>query len=203
MYHKLFDNVYVINLKRSDDRRKSIKEQLWRIGCKYEMFEATDGHDLDIEIDEENKLMDGWTKGSNGLVDTTIRIIRDAKEKGYKDILILEDDIIFAHGDTRLIKRIKDYNWELIHLAAHDYRRAVYMCDIRQLRGAWSCQAYAVNSNIYDEYLDWLELRNRPIDWITSNVFHTRGKSYAPVKNIIITKPNLSTIRDAYVDYRL
>ena len=58
-----------------------------------------------------------------------------------------------------------------------------------------------INKNVYDEYLEWLELVDRPIDSITSCVIHPRGKSYAPISDLIVTIPNYSTIRDMEINY--
>ena len=75
------------------------------------------------------------------------------------------------------------------------------MGKLLQLTCAWSCQIYAINESIYDEYLEWLELVDRPIDSITSNIFHPRGNSYAPMMPLIDTLPNFSTIRNMNIDY--
>ena len=47
---------------------------------------------------DANSKYEGWTQGAAGLVYTTINIIKDAKEKGYKSIMIMEDDIVFKGG---------------------------------------------------------------------------------------------------------
>jgi hypothetical protein len=58
-----------------------------------------------------------------------------------------------------------------------------------------------ISERIYDEYLEWLELVDRPIDSITSRIIHPRGKSYASIFDLITTVPNYSTIRGAMMNY--
>jgi GR25 family glycosyltransferase involved in LPS biosynthesis len=206
MFHKLVDNVYVINLKKSKDRLKNIQLQCHKVGTKFELVEAVDGvkENVEYEHNETNSGYDGWTQGAAGLVYTTMNIIKDAKEKGYKSIMIMEDDIVFRGMAYKIAKDGFDLlpdNWELFHLAAQHIIKPRFFGKLFQLRGAWSCQIYALSERIYDEYLEWLELVDRPIDSITSNVFHKRGNSYSLQRDIIDTIPNWSTIRQMNINY--
>ena len=206
MFHKLVDNVYAINLKSSPERRDNIGTQCHSIGTKFEYVDAIDGRKENVEYtnNDANSKYEGWTQGAAGLVYTTINIIKDAKEKGYKSIMIMEDDIVFRGGAYKTVERnfkLLPENWELFHCAYQNVKPPRYMGKLLQLTCAWSCQIYAINESIYDEYLDWLELVDRPIDSITSNIFHPRGNSYAPMRPIIDTLPNFSTIRNMNIDY--
>jgi hypothetical protein len=206
MLQKLVDNIYVISLKSSEGRRKNILEQCHSIGTHFEMVDAIDGRkeNVDWVQNEYNKGYDGWTQGAAGLVHTTIGIIKDAKKKGYDSIMIMEDDIVFKPGvydDAKKAFSSLPKRWELLHLAAQHYRPASRSGGLMLCTGAWSCQIYAINSSIFDEYLEWLELIDRPIDSITSNVFHPRGNSFSSRRDLIRTIPNFSTIRDMKMNY--
>jgi hypothetical protein len=179
-----------------------------KIGTHFELVEAIDGRKENVEYvhNEWNSKHDGWTQGAAGLVYTTKNIILEAKEKGYKSIMIMEDDIVFKDNAYKDAKKLFDQlpeDWELFHLASQNYVRKLprRMGDLLQLTGAWSCQIYMISERIYDEYLEWLELVDRPIDSITSQVIHPRGKSFAPVIDLIKTIPNYSTIRDMNINY--
>tara|TARA_R110002126_G_scaffold135589_4_gene279900 strand:- start:1369 stop:2001 length:633 start_codon:yes stop_codon:yes gene_type:complete len=206
MLHKLVDKVYAINLSSSSERRESIGLQCHSIGTKFEYFDAVDGRKEDVEYtkNEINSKYQGWNQGAAGLVHTTINIIKDAKAKGYKSIMILEDDIVFranAYEDILKCFRIMPKDWELFHGAYQNIITPKFYGPMYQLSAAWSCQIYAINESIYDEYLEWLELVDRPIDSITSGVFHKRGKSFAPLFPVIDTLPNFSTIREMNINY--
>jgi GR25 family glycosyltransferase involved in LPS biosynthesis len=207
MIHDLVDKVYAINLPQSKARRANIEKQCFDQGIKYEIFPAIDGIKNNVEWfeSEHAKNVHGWTQGAAGLVYTTIGIIKDAKEKGYKSILILEDDIIFKPQATMDIEncvKALPNDWELFHFAVQNFRSPQRVGrHLSCLRGAWSCQAYMVSERIYDEYLKWLELVDRPIDSITAEKIHPRGRSFSPVVNQIITQPNMSEIRKQYMNY--
>ena len=207
MFHKLVDKVYAINLRSSKDRRANILHQCHNIGTHFEMVEAINGREENVKWvkNEINSIGDGWTQGAAGLVYTTINIIKDAKEKGYESIMIMEDDIIFKDNAYKEGKKLFNQlpeNWELFHLASQNFnKRPRILGDLIRLTGAWSCQIYVIHERIYDEYLEWLELVDRPIDSITSRIIHPKGKSYASITDLITTVPNYSTIRDKEINY--
>lgn len=207
MFHKIVDKVYAINLKSSEDRRNNILYQCHKIGTHFELVDAIDGRVEDVRWAENewNSKYDGWTQGAAGLVHTTIKIIKEAKSKGYKSIMIMEDDIVFVNDVFKKAVKLFDSlpkGWEMFHLASQNYKKVPSRVgDLLNLTGAWSCQIYIINENIYDEYLEWLELVDRPIDSITSEVIHPRGNSYAPIKDLVNTVPNYSTIRGVEINY--
>ena len=207
MFHKLVDKVYAINLAESEGRRNNILSQCHKIGTHFELVEAVNGVEENVEWvqNEFNKKHEGWTQGAAGLVHTTKGIIQDAKDKGYKSIMIMEDDIVFKENaykeGKKLFNQLPD-NWELFHLASQNYKgRHRRLGDLIRLTGAWSCQIYMIHERIYDEYLEWLDLVDRPIDSITSLIIHPRGNSYAPISDLIHTIPNYSTIRGIEINY--
>jgi len=208
MFQKVVDQVYAINLKSSEDRRNNICKQCHKIGTHFKLVEAVNGREEDVYWvkNEWNGKHDGWTQGAAGLVHTTIGIIKEAKAKKHKSIMIMEDDIVFIPNMYKSIERLfknLPKNWELIHLAHQNYSRSSLRRykEFVQLKSSWSCQIYVINESIYDEYLEWLELVDRPIDSITSEIFHPRGNSYAPIQKLIKTVPNYSTIRDMEINY--
>tara|TARA_R100000908_G_C3731354_1_gene130628 strand:- start:339 stop:974 length:636 start_codon:yes stop_codon:yes gene_type:complete len=208
MFHKLVDKVYAINLKSSEDRRNNIYSECHKIGTHFKLVEAIDGRKENVHWvkNDWNSKYDGWTQGAAGLVHTTIGIIKEAKAKKYKSIMIMEDDIVFRHGAYKTAKNLfktLPKNWELFHLAHQNYSsgRLNRVRNLLQLKSSWSCQIYIINENVYDEYLEWLELVDRPIDSITSKILHPKGNSYAPIVDLISTIPNYSTIRGMEINY--
>lgn len=209
MLHKHVDKVYVVNLPESTDRAANIAKQCYDIGCQYELFPAIDGRKENVDWFENQyaKNVHGWTQGAAGLVYTTINIINDAKKKGYKSIFIMEDDIKFKPIVNEIVdecvKNLPD-NWDLFHLTAQHFRQPQRMGpNLLRLNGAWSCQAYMISERAYDKYLKWLELVDRPIDSVTAEKIHTEGNSFAPLTNLIITDPNISTIRGEFINYNV
>jgi len=87
-----FDKIYVLSLKRNVDRRALITERLNKVGIDFEFYDACDGQVI-------NHL---WKKLDNSHFTTQnyvacsishLSIYNDALSRGFKRILILEDDI--------------------------------------------------------------------------------------------------------------
>lgn len=102
-----FDKVFYINLKRDKERNENILNQfrLFNI-TNYERFEAVECTEIPDKSLWRNFLEDDdkYVKGSIGCRDSNLGIIRLAKERGYKRILILEDDIIIVQDPSEIMK---------------------------------------------------------------------------------------------------
>ena len=113
-----FDKIYVLSLKRNVDRRALVTERLNKVGIDFEFFDACDGQVL-------NHL---WKKLDNGNFTTQnyvacsishLSIYNDALSRGFKRILILEDDIK-PHKDIQnhfnaFIKQVPE-DYDLLYL---------------------------------------------------------------------------------------
>lgn len=206
--HEHFDKVYVINIERAVERKILTQNNLGiDLDVQYEIFKAVDGNDLlTYPQKSENSKMEGWTKGAYALKLTTINLLKEAKEKGYKSVLVCEDDLYFNfnaiektdYGMTHVPK-----DWELIHFASNHIIPAEWLQGrVYRIKKAWSCQMYAINSSIFDLYIELLENNDFPIDYITSEFIHSRGKSYSIEPSIVVTRPNYSYIRNKDVNYQ-
>lgn len=125
IFNIIFDNIYVLNLKNSNDRKTHIENEFSRVGInKYEFFEATP-HDSDEvknliksnfvkkfpncfrcnqkRCDCENNFL---TEFQIGNWCSFINIFNDIIKKNYKFVLICEDDIVFSFQYKRIINRL-------------------------------------------------------------------------------------------------
>jgi len=75
------DAIFYINLDKRQDRRAEIERELERMGLQAERFPA-------IEYPPPNGIV--------GCGKSHLQIIKMAKERGYKNVLVLEDDFIFT-----------------------------------------------------------------------------------------------------------
>ncbi len=87
-FFEMFDNVYCVNLKHRQDRKANILSQCakYKLG-KVEFFEAING--------KEHQNNYNLLPGAFGLILSNIEILKNAKEKKYNSIIILEDDCYF------------------------------------------------------------------------------------------------------------
>ena len=92
--------IYVINLARSADRKKSITTQLNKLRLAFELVEAVDGKALSYDEllnSVDRKRYDGWTElqrpGAIGCALSHRRAYQKMIEEGVPCALILEDDV--------------------------------------------------------------------------------------------------------------
>ncbi len=128
--NEIFNKIYVINLKRRNDRRILCSKKLEKLNIEYEYWPAIDGYEskYDTLCKQVLKKKDVWinSKGAIGLILTYINILENALMKKYENILIFEDDICFHKDFENQLQRAKkniDFNiCDCIWLGANQYR---------------------------------------------------------------------------------
>ena len=80
---------FVVNLERRPDRLESIKKEMDYIGWDYELFKAVD------------------LNHHGGCTLSHVEIIKIAKERGYKSVLVIEDDCTFLPYSKDLINKTR------------------------------------------------------------------------------------------------
>jgi GR25 family glycosyltransferase involved in LPS biosynthesis len=195
-----FDKIYVLNLKRRPDRWKNIKSKLTKLKINFERFNAVDGEKLDIDYDFSN------FKPGKGMLENKyayacllshFEIIKDAKEKNYKRILIFEDDVLISKdikAHLQKIRNIKD--WKLLYLGASQYNWNVdFIDDFYLSKKSLGTFAYAVDSSIYDDILN-LDI-SKSVDNLLSDIQSKYyGECFTFYPNICTSDVTESDIRD-------
>ena len=116
--NEYFDKIYVLSLKRNTDRRELITRRLNTVGIEFEFFDACDGQ----VINHIWKKLDNQRFTTKNYVACSIShlsIYNDALSRGFKRILILEDDVK-PHSDIQNLfnafkKQIPE-DYDLLHL---------------------------------------------------------------------------------------
>lgn len=128
-----FDNVYLVNLARRPDRLKKMQYCFDELGIDAELFEAVDGKQLNETYFEQLgiKQLDGYFDpyrknglkyGEIGCFLSHYFIWQDIIKKGYKKIILFEDDIrfqpAFAHQLDVIMQNaeVAIPNWELLYV---------------------------------------------------------------------------------------
>ena len=133
---------FVVNLKRREDRLTSIKKEMNWIGWDFEVFEAID------------------TNSYMGITFSHLEIFEICKKRGYKKVMVIEDDSIFMPNAKEILSSIDNYvlDYDIVNLSP-TFNRPVNLStnnlfiDISKypessphLRGT-----YSANMSIYDE----------------------------------------------------
>jgi len=205
---KQFDHTYLINLDKRPDRLQHASLQLSTLSIEYERFPAIDGDFTTIDWKADLKYINvphyGWNKYSAALSETTRKLILDAKEKKYEHILIFEDDIKFEPDATSILEKavFPNVDWHFFYFGAyHQERPSYYNETVIQLNNSLCLHAYAIHASIFDDYLEKLEKRDMPIDWVVCTHFQPLGKCFALRNPIARQYPNFSDIKQTEVNY--
>jgi hypothetical protein len=147
MLDNYFDKIFYINLKRDVERNSRILEDF----SKYNInnFERVDGVIYDSIPDRNlwrnfNKSDEKYVIGSLGCRDSHLKVISIAKERKYKRILILEDDIRFVVNPNRL--QFPNMDWDMLYLGG-----MIEPHFRNQIVGGY---AYGISERIYDDILN-------------------------------------------------
>lgn len=94
---------FVINLERRPDRLEHIKKEMDYMDWDYELFKAVD------------------LNHHGGCTLSHVEVIKIAKERGYKSVMVIEDDCTFLPYSKDLINKIdsetQDFDFGIINLA--------------------------------------------------------------------------------------
>ena len=161
-----FDKIVCINLLKREDRWNAIQLQFAMAGFNINdivKYDAIDGNPMNwVYVPSENPLdyikPESWA-GAAGCMASHVNIWKMAKEKGWKNVLIVEDDCDFVHEvQERFTERINQVplNWDLLYLGGiHETRGGLYIPDkisqhIVKAKRMITTTCYAIKDTCYD-----------------------------------------------------
>jgi hypothetical protein len=155
-----FGQVYVINLKSRADRRAEMNEQLRHIGLSFDS--------PNVLIYETMKPSDpaGFPSvGVRGCFMSHLAVLREARNKGVKSVLILEDDLNFCENFSARFSTaatwLEGFDWGMFYGSYFLARPPEYseapciQIDPGELVGTTAF--LAVNGNHFEALIDYLE----------------------------------------------
>jgi GR25 family glycosyltransferase involved in LPS biosynthesis len=146
MLNKYFDCVYVINLKRRPDRLKHITEQFNRISSTFKLIEAVDGKAVLV-----NKAVgNGWNhEGVTGCAYSHRKVFIDAKEKNYKNVLVVEDDNVFCEKFNEAFEffyRQVPKDWDMLYFGGnHQTKNKSINVNLEKISHTYTTNCYGLN----------------------------------------------------------
>ena len=202
MIEKYFDKIYCINLDRREDRWKETSEELnkWGLSECVSRYSAIDGNTLSNDTVINN--------GELGILNTHIKIINEAKENNYKNILILEDDIEF----TEEIENIDEYmslipsDWDMIYFGGNHNKHMgnninLINDKIIKLNETYGIHCVAINNSIYDLILEVINRKSKPIDVYYADI-QKSYECYGFNPSMALQRESFSDIQNKNVNYK-
>ncbi len=194
--------IIYINLASRPDRRSEIETELSRMGLSGERFDAIHRK-----------------PGIVGCGLSHLAVLKLAKERGYKEILIMEDDFVFTLSPERM-REIFDilpsvpfdvcmlgYN---LHHTHGDYLSAQKL-PMHKVKYAQTASAYIVREHYYDtliELYEWAipELERTGMHWVYANDVVWRSLQendlwVCPVERCGRQRPGYSDNAESYMDH--
>jgi len=145
---EFIDKILIINLEKRNDRKTQILEEIVKMDLvqKTEIFKAIE-----------------YNPGFIGCTASHLNCIKLAKERGYKNVLIFEDDFQFIVDKNTFYKNIeqffelKNLDWKVLMLSYNLLSQKPYNEFLGITNDCQTASAYLVNSKYYDELINNLE----------------------------------------------
>jgi GR25 family glycosyltransferase involved in LPS biosynthesis/GT2 family glycosyltransferase len=205
--NSIVDQVYVLNLDRRRDRWEAMEAKLAEVGLQAVRWRAIDGQSDQIkrQFAADKQVDRKRCEQSSGYACllSHAEIILDAKKRGLRRILILEDDALF-HKDFRALigpamARLPD-DWKLIYLGATqlDWSSILLGPDEFYLAtNTLGTFAYMLDCSAFDDALRAIDAKKDAVDYAMARGVQTkwRGKCFVLNPNLVIADLKDSDIR--------
>lgn len=183
-----FTKIYCINRASRTDRWEKCLVEFNKLGIEVQRFNAVEG-------------------GEKGCMLSHVNVIREAKEKRYKRILIMEDDVEFLVTDLQyykdLFSMIEWEQWHLLYFGANVTQKLKKKNNfLYTAKGCLCAHAYAVNETIMPQIVSDARLgKVKVIDSYYLSRIQTRNKSFILNKFCATQRPDYSDIQNYPVNY--
>lgn len=200
---KYFDKVYCVNLNRRPDRWEKVTEEFKKLGFdEVERYEGIDGKEFDWSTVKYNPTL---LVGELGLIETHINLIKEAVEKKYKSVLIMEDDVYF----TPEIQKLDEYmealpkDWDMLYIGGnHSYGQPPLKVNdkVLKLNKTYTTHCIVIRDTIYETIIAMTEGRKKQIDVYYADL-HNVYNVYGFNPNMALQTVDFSDIQNRQVDY--
>ena len=217
-----FDAIFCINLDRRSDKWVRMVTQCQKYNIPIERVRAYDGNWTIVKqewISIKRKLIAKYGEQMNkpsaygllenefayGTLCSHIQIVKMAKERKLKKILILEDDVIFDKNFNKSLIRLKSFdNWKLLYLGAsqHNWNEIEIKDGYYHPKRTMGGFAYALDHTIYDDVLSLALISEKSFDNCLGNFngndIQTKyqNECYVLFPNLIIADVRDSDLRE-------
>lgn len=190
--NEFFDAIYCINLDERTDRWEQAQVEFKKLGVEgVKRFSA---------IRHE--------RGAIGCRESHLGIIKEAKELGFNNVLIFEDDVLVLEGSISKIddslSELKNIPWELFYFGAtvdpNVGRLTPVSPHLVRTNFAYTTHAYAINSDMFDFILEQAP-HHGIIDVFYNRTIVSRGQSYIINPMLCIQQESYSDIEKHHADY--
>jgi len=139
-----FDDIYVINLDERNDRLEHAMNEFSKAGISDRVKRFSAIRDID---------------GRVGIIKSNLAIIKIAKERKLKNVLVFEDDVEFIVDDPqdvlqKSIDQVGNNKWHLFYLGANTHQKLIRVKpNLILLKNAFAVHSMAYSNLMYDNFI--------------------------------------------------
>ena len=185
-----FDEMYCINLDDRTDRWEHAQKEFEKAGIKdrVQRFSA---------IRE--------TDGRVGIIKSNLGVVKLAKKKGLKNVLVFEDDVEFLVDNpqevlAKSLEQVGSLDWRLFYLGANTHQKLIKVKpNLILLKNAFAVHSMAYSHKAYDDFIK----RYEGIEKINSmnDILDVYLAQYFQEKYVcLMVNPMMTTQMNSYSD---
>jgi glycosyl transferase, family 25 len=210
----IIDRIFIINLKERIDRKNHMVKELNKQNMdNYEFFEAI--KPTEKEVLEWNKVYCNHVSKINykigclGCLKSHIAIIKLALERGYENILILEDDTVFSQPFDTIYEVANELEfigetYDMLYLAgSHLGSKRMVTDNVMKIVGTYTTGSYLINKKTMNYVINNINHYSREIDVFYAEEIQTRFDCYCANPRITKQMSGYSDIQQKNVKYAL
>lgn len=199
-----FEHIFFINLERRKDRLLEITNELKKHNITAELVTGIDGSTLDIKemISEDGQIV---SKGDIGCTLSHLKVVKLAKERGYKNYFVFEDDAELIINFNEVLDTYMKYvpnDWDFLYFGGNHMGglQSVNLC-VSKIFKTFTTHAFGVKETVYDAMIEVLGRENDKVD-IGIASLHSKFNSYVFRPHIAFQRASYSDILNKYTDYQ-
>ena len=199
---RFLDKIIYINLQHRTDRKEELENELNSLGLTYERFNAIYTPEF----------------GAVGCAYSHLEVLKLAKSRGYKNILVFEDDFtfcvskeVFESSLENLFTNIPDF--DVCMLGYNLQEKGTVLDDnpvLMKVCNAQTMSAYIVNESMYDKLIKLYEWANPLLQktgqhWIYAcdqswKLLQPESKWFCFTQRIGVQRPSYSDCGQQFID---
>jgi GR25 family glycosyltransferase involved in LPS biosynthesis len=206
-----FDKIYYINLDSRIDRKEKMEALFAKYKIKAERFPAItlsteqNQHLIDDGCIFRNEARPMHSLYTKSCALSHLSVVLRAKLMDYKNVLILEDDVVFAENILEeLTKSLEDLKkqekWDMFYIGCNPLRYKKITNNLGKSISSLTAHSYAVNKHFYDTILN-ISFKHIPCIDMFYESLSASNNMYMALKNLAWQGVGYSTLEEMEVDY--
>lgn len=201
--NNIIDKIYCINLKKRADRRYESEEEFKKHNLKVEFIEAVDGHSEYKKEGNPIRMINCHPAAEAGLYGCTMShkiALEKIVKNGFKNALILEDDVAFCDGINSKLETVFSHtpiDYDILMLGLNIRSTPIVINNyIGKVSSAYCTHAYIITNEYSNYVIELLEKMHPSLEPIDSFLF----SNIAGENNTYASRECLAWQRESFSD---